>query len=461
MVVDAETGAVIEAVAPHMPWHPASLTKLMTAYVALAAVRQGRVRLDSMFVVSPLAAAQAPSKMGFRPGTEVSLDAALYMLMVKSANDVSVTVAEGVSGSLEAFVAEMNATSRRLGMTGSVWRNPNGLPDPDQVTTARDLAVLARALMRDFPAEQRYFRAQAIQYGRATMRNYNQLIGRYPGADGMKTGFVCSSGFNLIGSATRNGRRHIAVVLGANSGRGRSERAATLLERSFGAARAADAWFGGQQRPTLDQVVRAADASLLAPDLRQEICVQRRGRFPSESEELAPQAQPAEAGAVMSLAEQTPALAGAAGAVAAARAAAPRAPLIAPIPDRVTAVVIGRSVVNPRERRPLRVAVVGVAPAGRGLAPPALAMTAQRIGEPADPLRGTAAAAAVAAVGAAAVAPVPPGRPAAAPAARQRTGAQRARQARAAQQRRAQAAQQQRRQVQQRRTSAPASQPRS
>lgn len=472
LVIDAESGAVLHAVNPHLSWHPASLTKMMTVYVALAAVRDGRMSLQSMLTVSPLAARQSPSKMGFRPGTQVSLEAAIFMLMVKSANDVSVTVAEGIGGNYENFIAEMNTMSRRLGMTGSVWRNPNGLHDPDQVTTARDMALLARALYRDFPEHQRFYRAQAIQFGRATMRNFNQLIGRYPGADGMKTGFICASGFNLVASASRNGRRHIAVVLGERSGRSRSEHAAGLLERSWGSGGGVleGGWFGGE-RPRIEAMLRSGGPTV-APNLRQEICVERRGRTPSESEDLD---APETTAPVLSLgADQNPALAtllpgqpAANGVAAVAGAAGQRPSLLAPMPPSVSAIIIGRSITNPRDRRPMRVAVVGSAAVGRGLPIPATAMNPQNLGTGATavaarPAVATDQAPARATAGPTVLTPTPPParRTATSPAPTRRNATPPSQRQRAQQQqRRPQAAQQQRRQpTQQQRPRTPTTQ---
>ncbi|OYX90466.1 MAG: hypothetical protein B7Y84_00955 [Azorhizobium sp. 32-67-21] len=233
LLVDAESGRVLEQQEAGRPWYPASVTKLMTVYVALNAVRQGRMTMDTLLTVSPLAASQSPTKMGFAAGTKVTLDNALKMLMVKSANDMAVTIAEGVGGSHADFIQEMNATAAHLGMSGTHYENPNGLPDAGQVTTARDLAVLARHLIYDFPEHEMLFRLPAIRLGKIVMRNYNRLIDRYPGADGMKTGFICASGFNLVATASRNGKRLIAVILGAPSAVARTEQAALLFEKGF------------------------------------------------------------------------------------------------------------------------------------------------------------------------------------------------------------------------------------
>jgi D-alanyl-D-alanine carboxypeptidase len=266
LLVDAGSGRVLHAESAGQPWYPASVTKMMTTYVALSAVRAGRIRLDSLIGVSERALAQQPSKMGFPVGTQMTLDNALKMLMVRSANDVAVTVAEGVAGTVEAFAQEMNHASARLGMTQSRWVNPHGLPDPGQVSSARDMAILARALLREFPQHSIYWRAPAIRFGRRVMRNYNRLIERYPGADGMKTGFICASGFNLVATATRGGRQLIAVVLGSPSGTERAETAARLLERGFSGG--ALAWL----MPSLGTLETVQPVAADPPNLREQIC---------------------------------------------------------------------------------------------------------------------------------------------------------------------------------------------
>jgi D-alanyl-D-alanine carboxypeptidase len=239
----------------------------MTAYVTLTAVKEGRVSLDTLLSVSPTAASQSPSKMGFRPGTQVTVDNALKMMLVKSANDMAVVLAEGVGGSIDGFSAQMNATAQRLGMTQTSYVNPNGLPADGQITSARDLAILARAIIRDLPEYEYFVHIPAIRFGRRVTQNFNKLIGRYPGADGFKTGFICASGYNLVGSATRDGRRLIAVVLGASSGRMRAVRAAQLLDRGF-ARNNNLSWLS----PSLGSVNNLAPIDAAPPNLRDEMC---------------------------------------------------------------------------------------------------------------------------------------------------------------------------------------------
>ena len=283
LVVEADTGKVLQADNATMPWYPASVTKIMTAYVTLKAVKEGRLTLESLLTVSPVAASQSPSKMGFRPGTQVTVENALAMMMVKSANDMAVVLAEGVGGSIDGFSAMMNQTAQRLGMTQTSYVNPNGLPADGQITSARDLAILARAVIRDLPEYEYFYHIPAIRFGRRVTNNFNQLIGRYPGADGFKTGFICASGYNLVGSATRNGKRLIAVVLGSTSGHARAVRAAQLLERGF--ASNGLSWL----RPSLGTVDNLVPIDASPPNLRDEMCGGKRKRPASdEDDEIQP-----------------------------------------------------------------------------------------------------------------------------------------------------------------------------
>ncbi|MBE7220580.1 MAG: D-alanyl-D-alanine carboxypeptidase, partial [Caulobacteraceae bacterium] len=233
IVVDAESGRVLYQSEATRPWFPASTTKLMTVYVALSAVREGRITLDTPLMVSPRAAQQEPSKMGFRPGTLVTLDNALKMLMVKSPNDIAVTIAEGIGGSVEDFAEMMNTYGARLGLHESHFETPNGLPNPNHYSSARDMAIIARALIREFPEEKGLFDIGLLAFGNQLIPNHNGMLGRYPGVDGMKTGYTCSAGYNVVLSAERDGRKLIAVIFGAPSTLTRTQRAANLLDRGF------------------------------------------------------------------------------------------------------------------------------------------------------------------------------------------------------------------------------------
>jgi len=233
ILFDLKTGRIIEHKDAFQRWYPASLSKLMTAYVAFRAMEAGEVQLDSPIRVSRHAASEPPAKMGYKAGSVMRLDNAMKMMLVKSANDIAMAIGENIGGSQAEFAVRMNAEAARLGMTGSHFVNPNGLFSPEQYTTARDLALLVMAIRNEFPQYASWFAIEGLALGKRTVPNYNLLVGRYPGADGMKTGFVCESGFNLIGSATRNGRTVVAVALGEPSGLARAEKVADMLDRGF------------------------------------------------------------------------------------------------------------------------------------------------------------------------------------------------------------------------------------
>ena len=275
IAIDVPSGRVIEQRDATRTWYPASITKLMTVYVALQAVRQGRLAMDTPLVVSARAASMKPSKMGFAPGSQITLDNALKMLMVKSANDMAVTIAEGVSGSVEAFADEMNEAASSLGMRESHFVNPIGLPDPNHVSSARDMAVLGRALLLRFPEHADLFNIGAMKLGEQVIPTHNGMLGRYPGADGMKTGYTCPAGFNLVASATREGRKVIVVVLGDPSARKRTARAANVFDHAFASGQFGD--------PAIDLPSQAGPP----PDMRGEICVRRSkaAQLEAESEE--------------------------------------------------------------------------------------------------------------------------------------------------------------------------------
>jgi len=279
LLIEADSGKVLEAENATIPWYPASVTKMMTAYVTLKAVKDGKVTLDTLLTVSPTAASQSPSKMGFRPGTQVTVDNALKMMLVKSANDMAVVLAEGVGGSIDGFSVMMNDTAQKLGMTQTSYVNPNGLPADGQITSARDLAILARAIIHDLPEYEYFVHIPSIRFGRRVTQNFNKLIGRYPGADGFKTGFICASGYNLVASATRDGRRLIAVVLGASSGTMRAVRAAQLLDRGFSGNTLA--WL----KPSLGTVNNLVPIDTTPPNLRDEMCSGKRHKPASDEDE--------------------------------------------------------------------------------------------------------------------------------------------------------------------------------
>src|SRR6202795_2047017 len=279
ILIDADSGKVLRADNATYPWYPASTTKLMTLYMTLSAVRDHRITFDTLFTVSRNASMQAPTKMGLPVGTQVTVDNALKMMMVKSANDMAVLLAEGIGGSIDDFAEQMTDTAHRLGMSESSFVNPNGLPADGQIMSARDLAILARALIREFPQYSFYWHIPAIKIGRRVVRNYNSLIGRYPGADGMKTGFICASGFNLVATATRGNKQLIAVVLGAPSSAVRAVKAAEMLESGF--AQNPLSWL----TPALGTVDSLVPIDASPPNLKDSTCGPHRKRPATEEDD--------------------------------------------------------------------------------------------------------------------------------------------------------------------------------
>ncbi len=263
LLVDRDNLQVLYSQEAGQPWHPASLTKLMTAYVAFEEIANGTVTLDTPVTLSKYALTMAPSRSGLKVGTSVSLEDALYILVVKSANDMAVAIAETIGGNEANFVAKMNDVARRMGLTATHYENPHGLHDPLQVTSARDLAVLALYIEQSFPQYMPMFRTSVVRIGNLKLESQNDLLTTFAGAIGMKTGFVCASGLNLVADVDRNGRRLLAVVLGGSSGRDRNERAAELLLKGL----------SGSATPTGQTILNVSNAVGAAPvDMRANIC---------------------------------------------------------------------------------------------------------------------------------------------------------------------------------------------
>jgi D-alanyl-D-alanine carboxypeptidase len=233
LLYDPANDKVLYAEDIDRPWHPASVTKIMTASRTFEALKNGRLTLETMIPYSELANKMPASKIGLRAGSEVSVEFALKALIIKSANDIAVALAEAIGGSHDGFVAKMNATARRLGMSRTHFVNPNGLPSPEQVTTARDLALLAKAVLDKYPQHAAYWGMSSMRVGKRRLRSHNSLLRTLPGADGIKTGFICDAGFNVVASATRDGLQLIAVVLGERTPGERATRAGSLLEHGF------------------------------------------------------------------------------------------------------------------------------------------------------------------------------------------------------------------------------------
>ncbi|POF28664.1 D-alanyl-D-alanine carboxypeptidase family protein [Roseibium marinum] len=233
LVVNAATGEELYAVDADAARYPASLTKMMTLYLLFEAVSEGRYSLSSPLTVSATAASQPPAKLGLKAGSTITVEQAARALAVKSANDVAVTIAENLAGSEAAFARQMTQQARALGLSRTRFVNATGLPDPAQVTTARDMATLGLALKRRFPQYASYYRAKSFSYGGRTFRATNNLLGKVPGVDGLKTGYIRMSGYNLVATADRGGKGLIVVVIGGKSEAARDKEVTRLIEAHF------------------------------------------------------------------------------------------------------------------------------------------------------------------------------------------------------------------------------------
>ena len=256
MVVDVKSGRTLHAVNEDALRHPASITKVMTLYMLFEQMEKGRFALDSELTISAKAAMQAPSKLGLRPGSTITVEDAIKALVTKSANDVACAIGENISGSEERFAQAMTAKARALGMSRTTYANASGLPDADQITTARDLTVLARAIQDRFPRYYRYFQTRSFAFRGRVIGNHNRLVGTVEGVDGIKTGYTRDSGFNLMTAAKLDDRQIVAIVLGGKSGASRDRIMADLvranLPRAYAGAR--------QTAPTTEIAERARPA---------------------------------------------------------------------------------------------------------------------------------------------------------------------------------------------------------
>lgn len=233
VVLDADSGRVILDQNSSARTYPASLTKIMTLYLVFDAVKAGRLNFDQRIPVSANAARQPPSKLGLRAGATIAVRDAVMSVITRSANDMAMALAEAVGGDAAHFAAAMTARARQIGMTDTVFRNPSGLPDDQQRTTARDMAKLGMAIMRDHADYYPYFATQVWRYDGKVIRNHNRMLGRYRGVNGIKTGYINASGFNLVVSVERDGRHLVGVIFGGKSARSRDDQMIVLLDRAF------------------------------------------------------------------------------------------------------------------------------------------------------------------------------------------------------------------------------------
>jgi D-alanyl-D-alanine carboxypeptidase len=251
LVIDADTGRVLHSVNADTRNYPASLTKMMTLYMVFEALTTGRLTPSTKLSVSRRAANQPPSRLGLSVGSRITVNDAILALVTKSANDVAVVVAEALNGTERRFALAMTARARELGMSKTTFRNASGLPNRGQLSTARDMATLARALMRDFPGYYHYFSTQKFRHAGKTYKNHNALLKSYAGTDGIKTGYIRASGFNLVASTQRYGMRLIGVVFGGKTSRSRDAHMKTLLDKGFKKARASTVMAAAPEKPAV------------------------------------------------------------------------------------------------------------------------------------------------------------------------------------------------------------------
>jgi D-alanyl-D-alanine carboxypeptidase len=231
IVIDGSNGSVLYQTAAEAPRFPASLTKMMTLYLLFEAMESGRVSRTTLIPVSDYARSRPPTKIGFKRGDSVDVETAILAVVTKSANDVAVAIGEYLGGSEDNFAAMMTAKARQIGMRSTTFRNASGLPDPGQVTTARDMALLGVALRKRFPQYFTYFSTKNFSYRGRMIRGHNELIGGVDGVDGIKTGYTRASGYNVVTSVSRGNRKLVAVVMGGDSARSRNANMAALIER--------------------------------------------------------------------------------------------------------------------------------------------------------------------------------------------------------------------------------------
>lgn len=278
LLVDMDTGEVLFAEDAGVPWHPASLTKMMTAYMAFAAIKAGRVSPETLVKVSRNAWNEAPAKSGLAIGSSITLKDALYVLIVKSANDIAVAIGETVSGSEKDFVAEMNQMAQAMGLTATNFVDPNGLHAEGQVSSARDLAMLGLYIHRDYPQYLDMFQTEKVRLGKASLESNNGLLEHFQGTTGMKTGYICASGLNIVATVKRGGRNLLAVVLGGSSARERNEMAAELVLKGL----------AGSVSGTGTSVVQIANIDEEPVNMRAQICGKQAKQYVAERQAAFP-----------------------------------------------------------------------------------------------------------------------------------------------------------------------------
>ena len=300
MTVDARNGKVLFSENADAVRHPASLTKMMTLYVLFQDLQSGKLNLNSPIRMSARAAGMAPSKLGVKPGQSITVETAIRALVVKSANDVAAAVAENLSGSEKDFAQRMTRTARAMGMSRTTFANASGLPNPRQVTSARDMATLGLRLMRDFPQYYPYFRTRSFTYAGRTVKGHNRLLGTYEGTDGIKTGYINASGFNLVTSVRRGDKRLVGVVLGGRTGASRDAYMKQMLSGYFGKAKGGKtiAAIAGSSKGVITANEPTVVASQPVEDAKgtRKFAASKRLKKQDSSEETAAAAEPIEEG---------------------------------------------------------------------------------------------------------------------------------------------------------------------
>ncbi len=273
LLVDMETGEVLFEREAGQPWYPASLTKLTTALVVFNAIENGRINLETPVGISALAARTPGGKSGIAQGRAVKMGDALNLLIVKSANDIAIAIAQTVSGSVEDFVVEMNRTAQSLGMGATRFANPHGLGNVNQVTSARDLAILTLAIRSKFPQYSALFATSVVEVNGNSLKTNNNLLTDFAGTNGMKTGYICAAGMNIVASVERNGRKLLAVVLGASSARERAELVGQMIVQYL-------AGNGGGTGKSVAGIIN--DTGLAPVNMRPRLCGNQSGAYLSE-----------------------------------------------------------------------------------------------------------------------------------------------------------------------------------
>jgi D-alanyl-D-alanine carboxypeptidase len=276
IVVDAYTGEVIYSRRADQRHYPASLTKMMTLYLTFEAIEKHKLDLDQMLRVSRRAAGQTPSKLGLRRGKRISVENAILAVTVKSANDAATVLAEALGETEIEFAIRMTQKARALGMKRTRFRNATGLPNRRQISTARDMALLSAALFHKFPQYYHYFSRKQFSWGKRVHRSHNKLLGRYPGMDGLKTGYIRASGFNIATSATKDGRRLIAVVLGERSSKLRNAKVAHLMNVGFNGSMAKNKGTNKKTAARVKPVVKSVIKPVTRPSSKREKTVLAR-----------------------------------------------------------------------------------------------------------------------------------------------------------------------------------------